>query len=118
METLTCDSSPNQNVDRDPLLSKVRDVVLQGWPNYCPSDDRIKPFIHRKNEFSTEDGCLLWGNRIVVPSAGQTKVMEELHIGHPGISEMKSLAPSFMWWPGIDSDIEEKVKVSSMSNKS
>ena len=36
--------------------------------------------------------------------------MEELHMGHPGVCRMKSLARSVVWWPGIDRDLEEKVK--------
>ena len=36
--------------------------------------------------------------------------MEELHMGHPGVCRMKSLARSIVWWPGIDRDLEEKVK--------
>ena len=65
--------------NRDPLLSKVHNMVLQGWPNHCQSQDDIKPFIHRKNELSVEDGCILRGNHIVVPAPGRAKVMEELH---------------------------------------
>ena len=70
--------------NRDPLLSKVCDVVLQGWPNQCPSEEVLKPFTHRKNELSVEDGCILWGNRVVVPAAGRARVMEELDTpGYP-----------------------------------
>lgn len=30
--------------------------------------------------------------------------------GHPGIARMKALACSFVWWPGIDKELEMKVK--------
>ena len=50
------------------------------------------------------------GTRVVVPPAGRTRVVEELHEGHPGVSRMKSLARSFVWWPGMDHDLEAKVK--------
>ena len=29
---------------------------------------------------------------------------------HPGISKMKALARTVAWWPGIDKDIESRVK--------
>ena len=63
-----------------------------------------------KNELSIEDGCVLWGCRVVIPSVGREKVLEELHAGHPGISRMKSLARGVVWWPGLDENLQEKVK--------
>lgn len=36
--------------------------------------------------------------------------MELLHVGHPRNARMKGIARSFVWWLGIDLDLEEKVK--------
>ena len=83
-------------------------MILQGWQ--YTADENLRPFNRRKDELSVLDGYILWGSRVVVPEAGRKLVMEELHLGHPGVSRMKSLACSVVWWPGIDADLEGKVK--------
>ena len=46
----------------------------------------------------------------MVPVGGQAKVIEEIHQCHPGITRMKGLARSFVWWPSVDKQLEEKVR--------
>ena len=70
----------------------------------------MKPFAVRQDELSIQDGCLLWGRRVVVPPQVREEVMCELHEAHPGIARMKSLARQYVWWPRIDADLEHKVK--------
>ena len=71
---------------------------------------RVTAILHRRSELSLLDGCLMWGSRIIIPPAGHSLALDELHNTHPGISRMKSLARSYLWWPCIDADLENRVK--------
>ena len=55
------------------------------------------------------DVRILWGSRVVVPPQGQQAILQELHTTHSGMTKIKALARMHVWWPGLESDIEESV---------
>ena len=97
---------------RHPLLSKVYHYIVSGWPD--ATDPSFTLFCTRKDELSTEDGCMLWGQRVIVPPSLQKDVLQELHVGHPEICRMKVLARSYIWWPNLEESIEDMVQECSI----
>ncbi|XP_054279190.1 uncharacterized protein K02A2.6-like [Macrosteles quadrilineatus] len=100
----------------DPVLSKVIDYVTNGWPGHVERED-MKPYFNKSTQLSVEQGCILWGNRVVIPPTHQKEIILLLHSEHPGESRMKALARSFVWWPGLDRQIEDMVSTCSICQK-
>ena len=57
---------------KDPTLSRVLGYTLHGWPRVNPHE-QLKPYHLRRTELSTEDGCVLWGSRVIIPKAYQER---------------------------------------------
>ena len=76
--------------------------VLQGW-QASNTDDQLRPYFTRKLELSLYHGWVLWENRVVIPPTGRYFILQELHEGHPGVTRMKMLARSYVWWTNMDS---------------
>ena len=89
---------------KDDELREVRKAVRTGnWSS-------IPNFQHVKGEITTI-GCLsLRGQRIIIPTTLRKRILDLAHEGHQGIVKCKNRLRQKVWWPGIDKEIENRVK--------
>ncbi|CAB3989970.1 Transposon Tf2-9 poly, partial [Paramuricea clavata] len=99
----------------DPVLSLVYRYIQSGWPSVVDAD--MIPYKNRSDQLTIHQGCILWGARVVVPPSLRSEMLTELHDTHLGMTRMKGLARSYVWWPKIDSDIEQTVSTCPVCQK-
>ncbi|XP_037071529.1 uncharacterized protein K02A2.6-like [Pollicipes pollicipes] len=90
---------------RDPVLARVLAAARSGWEAVV--DPELVPHKTKEEEkLSTEAGCVLWGGRVIVPRSLRSQVKTKLNKGRLGHARMKQLARRFVWWPGLDMELE------------
>ncbi|KAA3671050.1 uncharacterized protein DEA37_0005807 [Paragonimus westermani] len=94
---------------RDQTLQSVISYNQNRWPDTGLTGD-LAQFFRRRSAISNLNGCVLFGERVVIPRELQPRVIRQLHVGHPGICRMKALARSYVYWPGMDEQLEQLVR--------
>ena len=77
----------------DTILSVVYNFTLDGWParrNRVPHIAR--QYWDKQDELSINNGLLMKGPRIVIPSCQRERTLTNLHTGHKGTAAMSQLA--------------------------
>lgn len=101
----------------DKTLAKVLAFTHNGWNIQECHDPDIKPYFIRRHELSIEQGCLIWGLRVLIPPNLKEPILKELHWSHPGVARMKSMARSHVWWPKLDADLERITRACRQCSK-
>ena len=53
-----------EHTRREPTLSRVMHFCKVGWSTSV-SDAGFTPYVQRREELSLQDGCILWGSRVI-----------------------------------------------------
>ena len=92
----------------DPTLQQLISVVMDGWPSERSKvSETIKPYFPFKDEIVYCDGLLFRGNQIIVPKCLQSEMLSRIHESHQGIVKTKRRARGVLFWPGMNSQIED-----------
>ena len=60
-----------------------------------------------RDQLSTDEGLLLMGPRIVIPSCLREEYLQRLHQGHLSATKVQQNACQHLYWPGLDADIAD-----------
>jgi transposase InsO family protein len=124
IKAVSSDSKMNLNLKiiaeetgKNVFLSQIRKYILNGW-NLSHVLSKYKSFFQKNALLTVEFGCIVYNGRVVIPESLQTKTLELLHVNHCGIVTMKKLSRTYVYWQGLDKDIENFVKSCSSCQKS
>lgn len=100
-----------QETDKDPTMRRLREYASTSWPE---SKDDVTPELRSywnfRDELHTENGMVLRSNRLVIPPKMRGDILSCLHAAHVGGEKMKARARLCLFWPSMNSDIEETAR--------
>lgn len=104
--------------ENDEVLGKLRNAVLQGWPESKRElDPDLTPYWNVRDEVSICDGLLFKGDRIITPVHLQSEMLQRVHSSHLGVEKCLARARELLYWPGMTSQIKDKVAQCGVCNK-
>ena len=73
-------------------------------------DGQIQKLSHQQvDELSELNGIILRGERILIPTPMRKDMLERINQGHMGIEKSKRRARDILYWPGMNSEIQDKI---------
>ena len=70
----------------------------------------LRPYWQVQNGLTIQNGLLLKGVRLVIPTYMRLAMLDKLHEGHHGVVRCRSRAQSSVWWPGLSRQLEELLR--------
>ena len=96
--------------DEDEICLSLKEFCREGWPDKHRLKFALLPYWQYKGEITVQQGILMKGDRVNIPSALRLDVLDKIHTSHQGIQNCRERAKSGVWWPGLSKQIEDLVK--------
>ena len=95
---------------KDREMTLLQDVTVRGWPetkDQLPAE--LKTYWNYRDEINSIDGLMFKGLKLIIPKELRNEMLDKIHSSHLGMVKCKSRAREVLFWPSMNSDIEEKV---------
>ncbi|XP_064081778.1 uncharacterized protein K02A2.6-like [Macrobrachium nipponense] len=94
----------------DEELQELLSVIKEGWPDRKDKiPEVLKPYFDFRDSMSYQDGIILKGTRILIPSKLRNSIKTKLHVAHLGYDSMMRRARDAIFWPGMSKEIKQMV---------
>ena len=100
-----------EHANGDSEYQDLKDLIKNGFPDQKSTlKESLKKFWSVKDNLSIDEGFVVYGCRLFIPTSLRAVLLSRLHEAHQGISRSQARARLTIYWPGIDSDIEHFVQ--------
>ena len=96
----------------DHVLQELLEKIQNGWPSERDEvNNELKQYWSYRDELSIINGVIFKSDRVVIPKKLRSEMLKQLHIPHMGIEKTKLSARESVFWPGLNREIEDMVKL-------
>jgi transposase InsO family protein len=95
----------------DQELMMLKTIVHEGWPTSIKDVPQVlKPYWCYRDEITIDNGMLMKGQRIIIPSILQVEILGKLHAAHQGAEKTKLRARTSVFWRKMNEGIDRITK--------
>ena len=103
-------NQPRVSTQVDDELTLLKHTIMQGWSSLIK---QVPPVLQQywmfREDITVEDGLILKGTRIVIPTKKHEAILKLIHEGHLGLNKCKLCAKEIVYWPGLNDQLEKLV---------
>lgn len=97
--------------EKDKEMQVLLKLIREGWPAEIKDvPNEAKAYHTYHGELYEYEGMIFKKECVVVPNILRRKILDCLHYNHMGTEKTKNRAREIVYWPGMNKDIEEKIK--------
>jgi hypothetical protein len=95
---------------KDITMQTLIEVILHGWPDKkADVPENVRTYWDYREELAVYDGIVFKNDRVVIPQGMRSAMLKIIHQAHLGIVLCKRRAKDVLFWPGMNSEIEDVV---------
>ncbi|XP_052752398.1 uncharacterized protein K02A2.6-like [Galleria mellonella] len=102
----------------DSTLQKLLKYFIEGWPIHKNKTELcVRQYWNYRSEIHVIDGLVFKNTSLIIPTSLRKEMLQKVHAGHLGISRSKNLVRGVIFWPNMNTDIEQVIENCQICSK-